>query len=102
MKKSIFLGFLFCLLIVAYGNEDNNFSDNAVREYLDNLDIEEGDDVELFELPSWTSERGSKILVNVDGLGAVGDGISDDTQVTFMRVLYTLCFAVQSKSVLFI
>ncbi|WOG88762.1 hypothetical protein DCAR_0207997 [Daucus carota subsp. sativus] len=81
MKKSILLGFLFCLLIVVFGNiEDNNFSDNTVHEYLDNLDIEEGEDVELFELPSWTSERGSKILVNVDGLGAVGDGISDDTQ----------------------
>lgn len=81
--------------MVAYGNEESNFSDhNNVREYLDNLNIEEGDEVELFEVPSWTSERGSKILVNVDGLGAVGDGISDDTQVTYIRVLSVSCFAV--------
>lgn len=98
MEKIFWLIFLFCLLILAYGNEESNLSDNnTVREYLDNLNIEEGDEVELFELPSWTSERGSKILVNVDGLGAVGDGISDDTQVIYMHVLYASCFAVYSR-----
>ncbi|KAK1376566.1 Polygalacturonaseprecursor [Heracleum sosnowskyi] len=100
MEKSILLIFLFCLLIVACGNEESNFSDNNnVREYLDNLNIEQGDEVELFEPPSWTSERGSKILFNVDGLGAVGDGISDDTQA-FVKAWKQACST--PKSVLLV
>ncbi|XP_051123542.1 probable polygalacturonase At1g80170 [Andrographis paniculata] len=33
-----------------------------------------------YELSDWESEHGIKVLVNVDGFGAVGDGVSDDTQ----------------------
>lgn len=91
----------FCLLVVAHGTAESRLSDHiSVRLNLDNLDTEEGDELDLFDFPSWTSERGSKILVNVDGLGAVGDGIADDTQVnvvdsfTYMHVLLNLyvCF----------
>ncbi|PSS13594.1 Polygalacturonaseprecursor [Actinidia chinensis var. chinensis] len=62
------------------GTAGSNLSDDVVvLGELESLEIE-GDDVELFDYPSWTSERGSKVLVNVDGFGAVGDGVSDDTQ----------------------
>lgn len=78
---------IFCLLIVAHGTSGSNLSDDfAILAMLDDLDIEEGEEAEaeLFDLPSWTSERGSKVLVNVDGYGAKGDGVSDDTQVTIL------------------
>ena len=76
---------IFCLLIVAHGTSGNNLSDDfAILGMLDDLDIEEGEEAELFDLPSWTSERGNKVLVNVDGYGAKGDGVSDDTQVTIL------------------
>ena len=72
-----FLGFL----IAAYGVAGNMLYDNfdILRE-LEDVEIAE-EDAELFEIPSWTSERGGKVLVNVDSFGAVGDGVSDDTQV---------------------
>ena len=75
------------LLLVVRGIAGSNLSDDvAVLGELENLEIE-GDDVELFDYPSWTSERGSKVLVNVDGFGAVGDGVSDDTQVIIIFLL---------------
>ncbi|KAK1438205.1 hypothetical protein QVD17_04011 [Tagetes erecta] len=43
------------------------------------LEIED-DKIELLDLPSCSSEHGIKTLVNVDGFGAVGDGVSDDTK----------------------
>ncbi|XP_054810066.1 probable polygalacturonase At1g80170 isoform X2 [Prosopis cineraria] len=50
-------------------------------EELGSLDVEEEEnEVELSEIPSWNSERGAKVLVNVDSFGAVGNGESDDTQ----------------------
>ena len=69
------------LLIAAYGVAGNMLYDNfdILRE-LEDVEIAE-EDAELFEIPSWTSERGGKVLVNVDSFGAVGDGVSDDTQV---------------------
>ncbi|KAK2977498.1 hypothetical protein RJ640_016126 [Escallonia rubra] len=77
----ILLFSFFGLLIMAHGTAESNLSgDIIVPHSLENLDMEEGDEIDHFELPSWTSERGSKVLVNVDGFGAVGDGISDDTQ----------------------
>ncbi|KAK6252523.1 hypothetical protein QUC31_014243 [Theobroma cacao] len=81
-----FLGLLIAACGVAGNMLDDNF--NLVREAED-LDIAE-DDVELFEIPSWTSERGGKVLVNVDSFGAVGDGVSDDTQA-FRKAWETAC-----------
>ncbi|XP_019160879.1 PREDICTED: probable polygalacturonase At1g80170 [Ipomoea nil] len=47
---------------------------------LDEWEPEEGDELDLIDLPSWTAGRGHKVLVNVDSFGAVGDGVSDDTK----------------------
>ncbi|KAL6974947.1 hypothetical protein U1Q18_017087 [Sarracenia purpurea var. burkii] len=69
------------LLVVAHGTAERNlFDDISILGELENLDVEEGGDIELFGVPSWASQHGSKVLVNVDGFGAVGDGVSDDTQ----------------------
>ncbi|TYI94258.1 hypothetical protein E1A91_D02G190800v1 [Gossypium mustelinum] len=65
---------------------------------LEDLDIAE-EDMELFEDPSWISERGGKVLVNVDSFGAVGDGVSDDTEA-FRKAWNTSCAT--SKSVLLV
>lgn len=82
-----FLVFLFSLLIVvAHGVAGNMLRDNiGLLEELQSLDIEEEDEneVELSGIPSWNSERGGKVLVNVDSFGAAGNGESDDTQVSF-------------------
>lgn len=70
----------------------------AIFDELESLDIEDDNDFEsmefedendfdIFDIPSWTSERGGKVLVNVDSFGAVGDGVSDDTQVN--NILFT-------------
>jgi hypothetical protein len=77
-----FLVFFLGLLIVAHGVAGNLVGDNiGVLEEFESWDIEEENEVEVSPIPSWTSERGSKVLVNVDSFGAVGDGVSDDTQV---------------------
>ncbi|KDO82376.1 hypothetical protein CISIN_1g0424472mg, partial [Citrus sinensis] len=62
----------------------------ALLGELENLNVEEENEVELFEEPSWTSERGGKVLVNVDSFGAAGDGVSDDTQA-FLNAWNTAC-----------
>ncbi|OMO78244.1 Glycoside hydrolase, family 28 [Corchorus capsularis] len=80
-------GFEASLRIREMGNMLNdNFN---ILEELENLDIDE-EDVEPFEIPSWTSERGGKVLVNVDSFGAVGDGVSDDTEA-FRKAWDTAC-----------
>ena len=81
MDKLFLVSFLG-LLIAAYGVAGNMSSDNFnILGELEDLDIAE-EDADVFEIPSWTSERGGKVLlVNVDSFGAVGDGVSDDTQV---------------------
>ncbi|KAL3511307.1 hypothetical protein ACH5RR_030708 [Cinchona calisaya] len=66
------------------GTGETTLSEEAsiLRKVQDfDIEIEERDDeVELFEEPFWVSERGKNVLVNVDTFGAVGDGVSDDTQ----------------------
>lgn len=77
-----FLVSIFGLLIAAHAAAGNIVLDNIVMlGELENLDIEEDDEVELFDMPYMISTRGSKVLVNVDSFGAVGDGVADDTQV---------------------
>lgn len=81
MDKFFMVSF-FGLLIAAHAVAGNMVYDNiAMLGEFENLDIEEENESELFEVPSWTSERGGKVLVNVDSFGAAGDGVSDDTQV---------------------
>lgn len=79
MENIILIASVFCLIIVVHGMENILADDIANRWNLDEFEFDEGGEVDdpLF----WRSERGSKILVNVDSLGAVGDGIADDTQV---------------------
>ncbi|OMO76680.1 Glycoside hydrolase, family 28 [Corchorus olitorius] len=85
MANLFMISFLH-LLIGIYGVAGNMLNDNFnILEELENLDINE-EDVE----PSWTSERGGKVLVNVDSFGAVGDGVSDDTEA-FRKAWDTAC-----------
>lgn len=78
-------------MIAAKASAEKRFSsdkaNNILRELEEDFDIEEEEyydhefEEEEEELVPWRSERGSKVLVNVDGFGAVGDGVSDDTKV---------------------
>ncbi|PWA72329.1 Glycoside hydrolase, family 28 [Artemisia annua] len=68
MSIIVFIYFLALLLLVC-----------ANTSKTESLELEDGE-LDFLALPSWTSEFGSKVLVNVDSLGAVGDGISDDTK----------------------
>ncbi|CAN1151192.1 Probable polygalacturonase At1g80170 [Linum perenne] len=53
------------------------------------------EELEVFDVPSWTSERGSKVLVNVESFGAVGDGVADDSQA-FVNAWKTACNTTKS------
>lgn len=76
-----FFVFLLSLLITAHGIAENGLHDTvALLRELESFDIHEEDEIEAFEMPSWTSGHGGKVLVNVDSFGAAGDGTSDDTQ----------------------
>lgn len=85
------------MLIAVYGVAENMvYDDIGMFDELESFDIEEDNEMDVFEIPSWTSERGSKVLVNVDSFGAIGDGVSDDTQVSILscymnRKLYISC-----------
>lgn len=82
IMDKIFIIFFLGLLSVVYTVAGNVVYNNiGMLEELEGFEIDEESEVELFYTPSWTSERGSKVLVNVDSFGAIGDGISDDTQV---------------------
>lgn len=81
MDKLFLVSFLG-ILITAHGVAGNMvYDDIGMLEVIESLEIEEENGMELSPIPAWTSERGSKVLVNVDSVGAVGDGVSDDTQV---------------------
>lgn len=81
MDKLFLVAFLI-ILITAQGVAGNMVHDDiGMLEEQESMQIEEVNDMELSPIPAWTSERGSKVLVNVDSFGAVGDGVSDDTQV---------------------
>lgn len=87
MENKFFLVFLLCSLIVANGVSGSMMCDNnnfGMLEELNKLDAEEENEIEeLSDIPSWTSQRGGKVLVNVDSFGAAGDGETDDTEVKF-------------------
>lgn len=84
MAKILFFLFLV-LLMGALGATKTNFLDDVILSELDDLDVEDGDEAEFFDLPRWGTDRGNKILVNVDSFGAVGDGASDDTKVIHFK-----------------
>lgn len=79
-KLLIIFGCLTVVLLLApliRSSSGKDFSDRF--EMLEDLEVE---DQEFEEDPScWDSPHVNKVVVNVDGLGAVGDGVSDDTQV---------------------
>lgn len=104
MAKIIFISILTMLIILVAAKAETRFSDksNIVKEP-ESFDIEEeenDDESELFNVASlWRSERGSKVLVNVDSFGAAGDGVSDDTKA-FVDAWKQACST--SKSVLLV
>ena len=96
MDKLLFILSFLGLLIVSRGvAEKVVYDDIGMVDELESLDIEEDEsDFEFFDIPPWRSERGGKVLVNVDSFGAVGDGVSDDTEVNyvvFLRLFDILC-----------
>ncbi|WVZ13820.1 hypothetical protein V8G54_011386 [Vigna mungo] len=80
-----FLVSLLALLIAAHGVAGSMTCDSIGMleelKSLESFDIEEETEVEeLSDIPSWRSEHGGKVLVNIDSFGAAGDGESDDTE----------------------
>ncbi|KAG6708242.1 hypothetical protein I3843_06G065700 [Carya illinoinensis] len=99
MDKLFLVSFLG-ILITAHGVAGNMvYDDIGMLEVIESLEIEEENGMELSPIPAWTSERGSKVLVNVDSVGAVGDGVSDDTQA-FLKAWDIACST--PKSVLLV
>ncbi|KAJ6724114.1 hypothetical protein OIU85_022079 [Salix viminalis] len=90
MDKLFIIALLGLLILVNGAAENLVYNRFAMLEELESFEIDDEDDVGLFDIPSWTSERGGKVLVNVDSFGAVGDGISDDTQA-FVKAWATAC-----------
>ena len=79
------------LLIACYGVAGNLIYDDIgmLDDLEERFDMEdEESDFDFFDIPPWKSERGGKVLVNVDSFGAAGDGVSDDTQVSHYQLLY--------------
>ncbi|KAF2286688.1 hypothetical protein GH714_023611 [Hevea brasiliensis] len=66
------------------------YNNIGMLEELERFEIDEENGVELSDTPSWTSERGRRVLVNVDSFGAVADGVSDHTQA-FVKAWQTAC-----------
>lgn len=80
MNKLLMFLCLLVLLVAPLRSAGQGFSDGFAK--LHELDVEDEDDaLELLDLSSWHSSRTNKVVINVDGFGAVGDGVGDDTQV---------------------
>ncbi|KAM1722783.1 hypothetical protein ACFX11_021448 [Malus domestica] len=78
---NLFAVFVFGMLIAVFGVARDVVCDNmSMLHELESFNIEEDNELNVFDIPTWKSERGSKTLVNVDSFGAAGDGVSDDTQ----------------------
>ncbi|KAK6115504.1 hypothetical protein DH2020_007773 [Rehmannia glutinosa] len=78
-KLLIFLVLLSVPLRSAGKDFPDRFDSFTKLQDLEVEEEEEDGDNEL-EVLSWESARSNKVLVNVDGFGAVGDGVSDDSQ----------------------
>nr|GMD18177.1 probable polygalacturonase At1g80170 [Ipomoea batatas] len=76
--------FIMCFLVFMLATlgcaEKNLYEEINVLKEFEDWEAEEGDGVEVLDLPSFTKGRGNKVLVNVDSFGAVGDGVADDTK----------------------
>ena len=83
MGKIDFFSILVVLLLVHGTHVVKSFYG---FDELESLDVED-DEIEFLELPSWSSQHGSKVMINVDSFGAVGDGVSDDTKVSMWKCL---------------
>ncbi|GLT36579.1 hypothetical protein SLA2020_109480 [Shorea laevis] len=99
MDKLFLVSFLILLKVTS--GVAGNMQDDKIRILgeLEELDIAEENEEEILDIPSWTSEHGGKVLVNVDSFGAIGDGVSDDTQA-FRNAWDTACST--PKSVLLV
>ncbi|KAL2926500.1 Polygalacturonase [Bienertia sinuspersici] len=92
----IFFVIFLSLLITAHGTAEYELNDNiAMLGELESFDVYEEDEIDTFEMPSWTSANSANVLVNVDSFGAAGDGTSDDTQA-FLSAWKQACSAPKS------
>ncbi|KAK4413373.1 protein NRT1/ PTR FAMILY 5.10 [Sesamum alatum] len=68
-------------LMVPFRSADEAYPDMFdILSTIEDSDKQEDDEFELLDSTYWKSDRGDKVLVNVDAFGAVGDGVSDDTE----------------------
>lgn len=87
MGKIVFV-FTLVMLLLVHGSVEESVSSDTFDVFgeLEHFDLED-DEIESEDLTSWSSQHGSKILVNVDSFGAAGDGVADDTKVPMRIVL---------------
>ncbi|KAJ9176374.1 hypothetical protein P3X46_011693 [Hevea brasiliensis] len=90
MDKLFIISFLGLLTVVHAVAGSVVYNNIGMLEELERFEIDEENGVELSDTPSWTSERGRRVLVNVDSFGAVADGVSDHTQA-FVKAWQTAC-----------
>lgn len=79
MDKCILIIYMFALFLAAQGMME----EIDMLAGFESFEIEDDDwEEELNSDPGFlASQKGGKVLVNVDSFGAVGDGIADDTEV---------------------
>lgn len=85
MERNLFFSLLVLLVTTVHGIQEHTLTNHIFMPgEFESWNVEGGDQMveEAFEFSTWTSEGGGSVLVNVDSFGAVGDGFSDDTQVS--------------------
>ncbi|XP_068636744.1 probable polygalacturonase At1g80170 [Aristolochia californica] len=96
---------LVVLLLTLHGVEGSTFIDDIFTpdfddQHWDESEEEWEEDDEVFEFfPTLGSEHSGRTVVNVDGFGAVGDGVADDTRA-FVNAWAEACST--AKSVLLV
>ncbi|CAH9071201.1 unnamed protein product, partial [Cuscuta europaea] len=89
---------VFILATLGHAEPERSlYGDDSFAMGIQECETGEGDGIdELLDFPSsFTSHRGNKVVVNVDSFGALGDGVSDDTQA-FTDAWTQACSAEQS------
>ncbi|CAM8891091.1 unnamed protein product [Rhodiola kirilowii] len=97
-KHCLLVSLLGLLLVVQGARQERDDAYDAIAE-LDSFEIEDEYEMEVSDTVLWESQRGGKVLVNVDSFGAAGDGVSDDTEA-FAKAWDQACS--NSKSVLLV